>query len=111
MVANRSPVRRKLSWWMRAAAVAVAPLLACGTEPGGTDPGGPPTGDPATGPGGGSNLTCGGSSFPPNATFYQDISQADLDPESGAIMAALDRDGWANPPARQNLGIDFSFEI
>jgi len=36
------------------------------------------------------NLQCGGASFPSNATFYQDISAAALDPESGAILSALD---------------------
>src|SRR5262249_37275145 len=63
--------------------------------PGGSPdaPTGEPTGDPATGPGGGSNLTCG-KSFTPNATFYQDIANATLDPESTMIMDALNARGW-----------------
>jgi serine/threonine-protein kinase len=43
--------------------------------------------------------------------IYQDISTAAHDGESMKIMAALDTTGWADPPARQSLGIDFSFEI
>src|SRR5262245_22492280 len=76
-----------------------------------TADGAPATGNPATGPGGGSNLTCEGSSFPPNSTFYQDIFDAPADAESPTIMGHLDDIGWADPPARQDLGIDFSFEI
>jgi hypothetical protein len=78
----------------------------------------PPTADappasenPATGPGGGSNLTCGGSSFPPNSTIYQDMYDAPLDVESNTILDALESIGWANAGARQDLGIDFSFEL
>jgi hypothetical protein len=72
---------------------------------------GVPMGDPATGPGGGRNLTCGGSSFSPEATLYQDISAAVLDPESHTIMAALDARGWGDASDRTTLGIDFSFEV
>jgi len=68
-------------------------------------------GNPATGPGGGQNLACGGSSFPPNSTIYQDMYDAVVDVESTTIMDALDAIGWADPGARQDLGIDFSFEI
>ncbi|HMG21485.1 MAG TPA: hypothetical protein VK607_09225, partial [Kofleriaceae bacterium] len=60
---------------MTAALAVVVLVSGCGGETGGADggidPGSPPTGDPATGPGGGRNLTCGRSSFPPDATFYQ----------------------------------------
>src|SRR5262245_31089482 len=49
---------------------------------GGGGGGGTPVGYPAVGVPGGSNLTCGRSSFGPSATFHQDISQAELDPES-----------------------------
>ncbi|HMG24670.1 MAG TPA: hypothetical protein VK607_25210 [Kofleriaceae bacterium] len=100
---------------MTAALAVVVLVSGCGSETegadGGTDPGSPPTGDPATGPGGGRNLTCGRSSFPPDATFYQDISGAALDPESHAIMAALDARNWGDPGDRQTLGIDFSFAV
>jgi len=70
-----------------------------------------PTGDPATGPGGGSNLNCGGASFPPNATFYQDISNATLDPLSAPIIDELQTRGWGTDPDRTTLGIDFSFNL
>jgi serine/threonine-protein kinase len=139
MVGNLSPVRGAASAWMCVAAAMV--VAGCGSStadgtdggagtidaPGGGTidaprpidaPGGPtidagpsPTGDPATGPGGGNNLTCGGSSFPPNATFYQDISSATVDGESATIMAALDARKWGDPADRQTLGIDFSFEV
>ncbi|HEX8112792.1 MAG TPA: hypothetical protein VF516_33905, partial [Kofleriaceae bacterium] len=89
----------------------IASLSGCGTGPGAMPPGTPPTGDPATGPGGGSNLTCNHSSFPPDAALYQDISAAAVDPESSTIMAALDARSWGDSNERQTLGIDFSFEI
>lgn len=112
MVVDRSSVRRAVIGWKRAAVAVVAgiAIAGCGTDPG-MDPGPPPTGDPATGPGGGSNLTCGHSSFPSNATLYQDIAAAAVDPQSGAIMAALDARNWGDSGDRQTLGIDFSFEI
>lgn len=91
-------------------AVDAPPGSAVDARVGGPD-GPTPTGDPATGPGDGSNLTCGGASFSTNATFYQDISNATLDPESDTIMNALDAIGWADPGSQQDLGIDFSFEI
>src|SRR4051812_34176787 len=105
MVGDRSSVRCTAVGWKRATVAAVAwiaPLVACGT---------PPTGDPATGVGGGGNMTCGHSSFPSNATLYQDISAAAVDSESPAIMGALDARNWGDPGDRQALGIDFSFEV
>lgn len=113
MVADCSWVRCTVIGWKRTAVAAVAgiaSLVGCGTDPG-MSPGTPPTGDPATGPGGGSNLTCGHSSFPSNATLYQDISAAAVDPESSTIMAALDVHNWGDSTDRQTLGIDFSFEV
>jgi hypothetical protein len=114
MVVDRSSVRCAAMGWKHAAVVAVvciAPLVGCGTEPGAMDPGPPPTGDPATGTGGGSNLTCGHSSFPSNATLYQDISAAAVDSQSATIMGALDARNWGDSGDRQTLGIDFSFEV
>ena len=109
---NRAPVRSATRGWktMAVAIAVVAPAFACGGGETGPDAA-PPTGDPATGPGGGSNLTCGGSSFPSDALPYQDISAAPADPESAAIMAALDARSWGDPGDRPTLGIDFSFEI
>jgi len=113
MVADRSSGRCTCIGWKRTAVVAavcIASFIGCGTDPDATDPGTPPTGDPATGPGGGSNLICNHSSFPPNATLYQDISAAPVDSQSKAIMAALDARNWGDPSERQTLGVDFSFE-
>lgn len=114
MGADRSSVRCTIIGWKRPAVATVAciaSLSGCGTGPGAMPPGTPPTGDPATGPGGGSNLTCNHSSFPPDAALYQDISAAAVDPESSTIMAALDARSWGDSNERQTLGIDFSFEI
>jgi hypothetical protein len=111
MVEYLSPGQQATSQWRRAAVallVVVAPVAGCGDAP---DEGGTPTGDPATGPGGGRNLTCGRSSFSPDATFYQDISSAMLDVESRKIMRALEASNWGDPGDRQTLGIDFSFEV
>jgi len=111
MGANRPPARCAATTWKRAAlALVVAPALACGGGETGVDAG-VPMGDPATGPGGGFNVTCGHSSFPSNATLYQDISAAPLDVESATIMSALDKRSWGDPGDRPTLGIDFSFEI
>jgi serine/threonine-protein kinase len=113
-VVNRSSVRcRSIGWKQTAvvAAICIAPFLGCAAQPGATDPGTPPTGDPATGTGGGSNLTCGHSSFPSNATLYQDISTAAVDSQSATIMNALDARNWGDSGKRQTLGIDFSFEV
>lgn len=112
MVEHRSSVRRATRRWKRAVAAAVGGIAV--VVGGGCDAGGatePPAGDPATGPGGGSNLTCGGASFSPDATLYQDVSRATLDPESATILDALDARNWGDPGDRQTLGIDFSFEI
>jgi len=112
MVVDRSSVRcTRLGWKRTVAVVCIAPFIGCGTDPGATDPGTPPTGDPATGPGGGSNLICNHSSFPPNATLYQDVSAAPVDSQSKTIMAALDARNWGDPGERQTLGVDFSFEF
>jgi serine/threonine-protein kinase len=108
-VADRSSVRCAAIGWKHTvvvAAVCIAPLLGCGA-----DPGAPPTGDPGTGTGGGGNLTCGHSSFPSNATLYQDISTAAVDSQSATIMGALDARNWGDSGDRQTLGIDFSFEV
>jgi len=48
----------------------------------------------------------GSGKFLPSSVFYQDISQAPLDSESAAVLAALQTSGWGG-----KLGIDFSFEI
>src|SRR5690349_9457339 len=112
-VANRSSVRCRSIGWKRTvvvAAVCVAPFLGCAASPG-MDPGAPPTGDPATGTGGGSNLTCGHSSFPSSAALYQDISTAAVDSQSATIMGALDARNWGDAGDRQTLGIDFSFAV
>ena len=117
MVVNRAPVRRaaRVSGWNRAIVafvVGVAPALGCGGGDGGAaDGGAPQTGDPATGTGGGSNLTCGHSSFSPNAALYQDISAAPVDSESATILSALEERNWGDAGDRLTLGIDFSFEI
>jgi len=117
MVTNLSPIGRTARRWITAVAalaVGVAHVSACGSgagAPDGGDGSGAPTGDPATGPGGGSNLTCGNASFASNATLYQDISGATLDPESATIIAALEARSWGDQGERQTLGIDFSFEI
>jgi hypothetical protein len=103
-----------ISRWKRAitaAVVCIAPVLGCGAGAGGAVDAAPPTGDPATGSGGGSNLICGGASFPSDAMLYQDISGATLDPESATILAALDARNWGDQGDRQTLGIDFSFEF
>jgi hypothetical protein len=113
MAAVRCVVRR----WNSAAlalvvGLGVAPAFGCGGgDDAGDDGGQPPIGDPATGPGGGRNLTCGRSSFPPNATFYQDISAAEVDSESAKILSALESRNWGDSGDRQTLGIDFSFEV
>ena len=49
--------------------------------------------------------------FPSTAPFYQDVSKAAVDAESGAIMKALDTIGWGDAGNRTQLGIDFSFNI
>ena len=49
--------------------------------------------------------------FPSSAPFYQDISKAKLDSQSGAILDALNKIGWGDEPNRTELGIDFSFNI
>jgi len=49
--------------------------------------------------------------FPASSPFYQDISQATLDSQSGAILDALNKIGWGDAPNRTELGIDFSFNI
>ncbi|HEU4728500.1 MAG TPA: hypothetical protein VFT22_11435 [Kofleriaceae bacterium] len=90
----------------------VAPIQGCGSETEETgETGAPPIGDPASGPGGGSNLTCGGASFSPSATLYQDVSAAAVDAESAMILGALEARSWGDDGDRQTLGIDFSFEI
>lgn len=105
----RSQAATVASRGARRAALALVAVAACGGTTGGDVA--PPTGDPATGPGGGKNLACGGASFPPDAPFYQDISGAAIDAESGTIVGALDGRGWGDAGGRTTLGIDFSFEI
>jgi serine/threonine-protein kinase len=47
----------------------------------------------------------------PSAIFYQDISQAKVDPESKMLLDALQTRTWGDAGKRQTIGIDFSFEI
>lgn len=114
MGANQTTTGCAARRWSRVAvAILVAAAPAACDGPGGETAGdaGVATGNPATGPGGGRNLACGGASFAPEATLYQDISAAVLDPESHAIMAALDASSWGDASDRTTLGIDFSFEV
>lgn len=111
---NQAARGRAALRWQRAAAVIALGVAAAAPACDGGETGGDagvPMGDPATGPGGGRNLACGGASFAPEATLYQDISAAALDPESHMIMAALDARSWGDASDRTTLGIDFSFEI
>ncbi|HXK17640.1 MAG TPA: hypothetical protein VNG33_07550, partial [Polyangiaceae bacterium] len=63
----------------------------------------------ATGTGG--TPQTGMGPFPSSAPFYQDISKAKLDADSDKIMKALDAITWGDPGKRQQIGIDFSFNI
>lgn len=63
----------------------------------------------ATGTGG--TPQTGMGPFPSSAPFYQDISKAKLDADSDTIMKALDAITWGDPGKRQQIGIDFSFNI
>jgi hypothetical protein len=65
----------------------------------------------ASGTGGAGPDPGGGTRLAPSAIFYQDISQAPVDPESKMILDALETRTWGDPGKRQALGIDFSFEI
>ncbi len=60
--------------------------------PGGSDAGAPPSGD----------------YFPNGAIWYTDITGADVDAESGAVIAYLDALGWATDGIFQ---IDFSIDV
>ncbi|HEY5375151.1 MAG TPA: hypothetical protein VIK01_15830 [Polyangiaceae bacterium] len=53
----------------------------------------------------------GAGTFPSSAPFYQDISNAKVDAQSGTILDALNAIGWGDAPNRTALGIDFSFNI
>src|SRR5512132_2804009 len=59
-------------------------------------------GDPAP-----PRLGCGGASAPGQAAGRGAVGGS----EPTAIMNALDASNWADAPARQSLGIDFSFEV
>jgi serine/threonine-protein kinase len=59
----------------------------------------------------GGNPQTGMGPFPSSAPFYQDISKAKLDGESGKIMKALGDIGWGDADKRTQVGIDFSFNI
>jgi len=48
-----------------------------------------------------------GRYFPDGAPWYQDVSSAPLDPESGRVIAFLDGVGWGSGALR----IDFSIEV
>ena len=61
--------------------------------------------------GGGGAPQTGMGPFPSSSPFYQDISKAKLDPESDKIMKALDAITWGDAGKRQQIGIDFSFNI
>lgn len=86
-----------MSPWLLVAAVGFSAACA-GTGPGtgggsGTGPSPVPT--PA------------GQWFPPGAAWTQDVSNAPLDPESGAVIAYLDRVGWG----LGRMQVDFSIEV
>jgi serine/threonine-protein kinase len=53
----------------------------------------------------------GSGPFPSSSTFYQDISQAAVDPQSSTYMNALVQAGWTGPGGSMSLGIDVSFTI
>jgi hypothetical protein len=81
--------------------VSLLTVLACGSSSGdGSAPGGSPTPAP-TDPG---PTT---ATFPPEATWYRDVSAADLDTQSSAVIAYLDRVGWG----LGRMQIDFSIEV
>ena len=62
-------------------------------------------GEPGASPTPGAALS--GQYFPAAATWYQDVSRAPLDPESGRVIAFLDGAGWGTGTLR----IDFSIEV
>jgi serine/threonine-protein kinase len=82
--------------------------------------GGAGSGNGGSASGGAGNTAGAGSGGAPGTTqtrlasgavFYQDISQAKVDSESKMLLDALQTRGWADAGKRQQLGIDFSFEI
>ena len=75
-------------------------LLACGGGGAST-----PSPHSSGSPGGGTPGS--GAYFPAAATWYQDVSRAPLDAESGAVIAYLDRVGWG----LGRLQVDFSIEV
>jgi hypothetical protein len=72
-------------------------------QDGGATDGGGAAADGGPNPDGGAT----GSSFPATALFYQDISEAALDPNSDAIIGELAGVGWGSG----NMQIDFSLTI
>ena len=47
-----------------------------------------------------------GRYFPDRAPWYQEVSSAPLDPESGRVIAFLDRAGWGTGTLRIDFGIE-----
>jgi serine/threonine-protein kinase len=103
-------------------------LIGCGSggsnehnAGGSSGTGGSGTGGNGTGGNGTAGATTGGTSaggagatrtrLADTATYYQDVSQAALDPESATLLGALEAAGWADAGRRLDLGVDFSFEI
>jgi len=82
-----------------------------GVSSAGTSSGGASTAGAAGATGGGGTPQTGMGPFPSSAPFYQDISKAKLDADSDKIMKALDAITWGDPGKRQQIGIDFSFNI
>ena len=64
-------------------------------------------GSPDSGSGGDAGGGDGGNAFPSTAIFYQDISNAALDPNSAAVINHLSSVGWGSG----NMQIDFSITI
>jgi len=75
-------------------------LAACGGGGGENEAGGGDTG------GAGATAPPSGRYFP-DGEWYRDVSQAPLDPESGAVVSWLDGEGWG----LGRMQIDFSIEV
>ena len=86
-------------------------MSAGGMTSGGMTSGGMSSGGASGSTGSGGTPQTGMGPFPSSAPFYQDISQAKLDPDSDKIMKALDAITWGDQDKRHEIGIDFSFNI
>ncbi|MHB8417290.1 MAG: hypothetical protein ACYDCL_04385 [Myxococcales bacterium] len=65
----------------------------------------------SSGSSGGTAAADGGFRFPASAIFYQDVAQAQLDPQSAAIIGHLaDGGGWGTPSTHA-FQIDFSLAV